>query len=144
MAAKRKQRSTQMVHEQVWSDQDRRTIKFGELKRSQGRPAGKPNLFKVVAEKIPFAALSEVRRHLVAERLPTEGVYVAHDSMGVARYVGRGRIFSRLRARLRAQPLELVYFSFYVVANKNHEREIETLLIRAAGPQLYFSRARGE
>lgn len=139
MAAKRKQRSTRVIHEQVWSDRDRWTIKFGELKRVAGRPAGTPNLFQVVAEKIPFAALSEVRRHLLAQGLPIDGVYVAHDSMGVARYVGRGRIFSRLRARLRAQPLELTYFSFYVVANKNHEREIETLLIRAAGPQLYFN-----
>ena len=68
-----------------------------------------------------------------------DGIYVAHDSMGYARYVGRGNIFSRLRARQKAQPLELVYFSFYVVLNKNHEREIETLLIRASGPLLQFN-----
>lgn len=73
------------------------------------------------------------------EGLGTDGVYVAHDSMGYARYVGRGAIFTRLRARQKAQPAELVYFSFYVVEDKKHEREVETLLIRAAGPQLHFN-----
>jgi hypothetical protein len=59
--------------------------------------------------------------------------------MGYARYVGRGAIFPRLKARLKAQPLELKYFSFFVVADKPHEREIETLLIRAGGPHLHFN-----
>ncbi|MGH9453167.1 MAG: hypothetical protein ACRD2O_04265 [Terriglobia bacterium] len=68
------------------------------------------------------------------QRLPNNGVYVAHDSMGYARYVGRGDIFARLRSCQDAQVLELKYFSFYVVPKKNHEREIETVLIRAAGP----------
>jgi hypothetical protein len=67
------------------------------------------------------------------------GVYVAHDSMGFPRYIGRGAIFTRLKARKDAQPLELTYFSFYVVSEKKHEREIETLLIRAAGPLLQFN-----
>ena len=64
---------------------------------------------------------------------------IAHDSMGVARYIGRGNIFERLKSRRRAQVLELVYFSFYVGFDKTNEREIETLLIRAVGPQLYFN-----
>jgi len=59
--------------------------------------------------------------------------------MGYARYIGRGDIFARLEARFRAQPLELMYFSFYVVENLKHEKEIETLLIRAGGPQLHFN-----
>lgn len=67
------------------------------------------------------------------------GVYIAHDSMGVPRYIGRGRIFNRLKLRRKTQPLELVYFSFYVVSEKIHEREIETLLIRAAATQLHFN-----
>jgi hypothetical protein len=67
------------------------------------------------------------------------GVYVAHDSMGCPRYIGRGSIFSRLAARQKAQQLELKYFSFYVVEEKKHEREIETLLIRAAGQLLEFN-----
>lgn len=73
------------------------------------------------------------------EGISTSGIYIAHDSMGVARYVGRGKIFDRLKARKKAQTLELVYFSFYVGLDKTHEREIETLLIRAVGPQLYFN-----
>lgn len=39
----------------------------------------------------------------------------------------------------KSQLLELKYFSFYVVEDKKHEREIETLLIRAAGPLLLFN-----
>jgi hypothetical protein len=39
----------------------------------------------------------------------------------------------------RAQILELKYFFFYVVKDKRHEREIETLLIRAAGRLLEFN-----
>jgi hypothetical protein len=35
--------------------------------------------------------------------------------------------------------LELKYFSFYVVEERKHEGEIETLLIRAAGPLLQFN-----
>ena len=59
--------------------------------------------------------------------------------MGYPRYVGRGSIFDRLGKRKEAQKLELVYFSFYVVENKQHEREIETMMIRAAGPILDFN-----
>jgi hypothetical protein len=92
-----------------------------------------------VAEKIPYSALDAVRKDLKARAIGLTGVYVAHDSMGVARYIGRGSIFGRLRRRRRAQSLELHYFSFFVVAEKTHEREIETLLIRAAGPQLHFN-----
>ena len=32
-----------------------------------------------------------------------------------------------------------MYFSFYIVANKQHEREIETLLIRVGGAHLQFN-----
>ena len=59
--------------------------------------------------------------------------------MGAARYIGRGSVFSRLAAHKKEHPHELVYFSFYIVEEKQHEREIETLLIRAAGPQLEFN-----
>jgi hypothetical protein len=41
--------------------------------------------------------------------------------MGCPRYIGRGRIFSRLVARQKAQVLELKYFSFCVVEEKKHE-----------------------
>ena len=139
MAAKRKQHGVKTMFEgNVWSDESW-SIRHGELRRPRGRPAGVEALFRAVAEKIPFGALDAVRRQCRENGIPETGVYVAHDSMGVARYIGRGKIFSRLRARQRAQRMELVYFSFYVVAEKNHEREIETLLIRSAGPQLHFN-----
>ncbi len=113
------------------------TIKFGKLKRKRGRPQRTRPLIGAVAEKIPFEALEAVRRH--DRTIPTTGVYVAHDSMGVARYVGRGNVFVRLGASRRAHPLELKYFSFYVGLEPTHEREIETLLIRAVGAQLQFN-----
>lgn len=93
----------------------------------------------MIGEKIPFKALSNVKKHLKANGHTWQGLYVAHDSMGCPRYIGRGNIFSRLEARKKAQPLELEYFSFYVVAEKKHEREIETLMIRAAGFLLEFN-----
>lgn len=121
------------------------SVCYGELKgppRKPGRPISKVEplpLFKVVAEKLPFDALSSVKQHLKAEGHTFQGVYVAHDSMGCSRYIGRGNIFARLEARKKAHDLELEYFSFYVVSEKVHEREVETLLIRAAGFLLEFN-----
>jgi len=118
-------------------------VSFGNLqrpKRSAGRPAKEvDHLFRVVGEKLPFSSLDDVKRHMVANKERMAGVYVAHDSMGCPRYIGRGAIFSRLAARKKAQSLELEYFSFYVVNEKKHEREIETLLIRAAAFLLEFN-----
>lgn len=134
----RKGKSTKRTTKTVWSDSWWNVL-HGELKRSRGRPRKADALFRVVAEKLPFDALDKVRSHLSDNNVTANGVYVAHDSMGVARYVGRGNIFKRLRARHKANVQELMYFSFYVVAEKGHEREIETLLIRSAGPQLQFN-----
>lgn len=134
----RKGKSTKETIKTVWRDVSWRVL-HGRLKRGRGRPRKTEALFRVVAEKIPFEALDDVRKHLVEAGVPKNGVYVAHDSMGVARYIGRGNIFNRLKARHRANVLELKYFSFYVVLDKSHEREIETLLIRAAGPDLHFN-----
>lgn len=30
----------------------------------------------------------------------------------------------------------MTYFSFYILKNKKHEREIETAILRSAGPQM--------
>jgi len=122
----------------IWSS-PQWTVRFGNLSPGPGRPEAVPRLFQVVGEKLPLEAIHAVNRYLRDLGISRSGVYVAHDSMGYARYIGRGRIFSRLRARWRAQILELKYFSFYVVRDKKHEREIETLLIRAAGPLLQFN-----
>lgn len=122
----------------IWGDKQW-IVRFGKLNPGRGRPEAVQSLFTVVGEKLPFEAIHEVDKHLKSERIGRNGVYIAHDSMGYARYVGRGRIFARLLARQKAQILELKYFSFYVVKEKKHEREIETLLIRAAGPLLQFN-----
>jgi len=81
----------------------------------------------------------DVKNDMKKHNFPSEGIYLAHDSMGAVRYAGRGKIFSRLKARKKAQPLELEYFSFYVVTNKTFEREIETLVIRASSHLLSFN-----
>jgi len=138
MAKQRKKSSRKSKVERVWGNAQW-TVGYGRLVPSPGRPTKTTRLFKVVGEKLPIEALNDVRRELRARGLGQEGVYVAHDSMGYARYVGRGRIFSRLKARARQSVLEVKYFSFYVVQAKLHEREIETLLIRIAAPMLYFN-----
>lgn len=132
---------TKRVEQQVWSGvgDSRWVVRRGRLARSAGNPGKVPNLFQIVAEKLPRDSLSAVKKDVQRKGLRAYGVYVAHDSMGYARYIGRGDIFNRLKARFRAQPLELMYFSFYVVENQKHEKEIETLLIRAGGPQLHFN-----
>lgn len=138
-ASKKKSPFTKTIHEQVFGDGHQWTVHYGELKRHQGNPGATDHLFRVIGEKIPFEALPNVRKHLKESGYSWQGVYVAHDSMGCPRYIGRGNIFSRLEARKKAQPLELEYFSFYVVSEKKHEREIETLMIRAAGFLLEFN-----
>jgi len=139
MANTRKARLTKVTEATVYADRRYWRICYGQLKRGQGHPGRTEHLFRVVGEKLPFIALPNVKKHLRDNGLSTQGVYVAHDSMGCPRYIGRGNIFSRLGARQRAHPYELVYFSFYVVSEKKHEREIETLLIRAAGFLLEFN-----
>jgi hypothetical protein len=117
-------------------------IRFGKLHPGSGRTGAVPNLFQAVGEKLPFDLIGKVDKHLGTlkkEGIVRKGIYVAHDSMGYARYIGRGRIFPRLRACRRKHHLELTYFSFYIVKDKKHEREIETLLIHSAGPLLQFN-----
>jgi hypothetical protein len=130
--------ATKTTTQTIWYDSTW-TVRAGQLKPGRGRPRNAKPLFKAVGEKIPFGALDKVRHHLAAEKIRPTGIYVAHDSMGVARYIGRGNIFQRLKARRKAQQLELQYFSFFVGLDKNHEREIETVLIRSVGPALYFN-----
>lgn len=114
----------------------------GKLVPRPGHPGKSKRLFDLVAEKLPYDCLAEIRKHAAREfgvGNDPRGVYIAHDSMACPRYIGRGRVFSRLITRRRRNPRELVYFSFYLVEERKHEREIETLLIRAAGPLLHFN-----
>lgn len=136
--AQLKQKSRKETQWCIWED-DTWSIYTGRLVRPPGRPHKNNSLFLHVAQKIPYEALSAVEKEYRANGYKSEGVYIAHDSMGYARYVGRGKVFPRLRARKRQAELELKYFSFYIIANKNHEREIETLLIRVGGAHLHFN-----
>jgi hypothetical protein len=112
----------------------------GILRRRRGRPDVTGPLFRAVAEKLPKNSLNDVCKDL-SSKLGQKlyGIYVAHDSMGYPRYIGRGDIRSRLSTRFNRQREELMYFSFYVVPKKIHEREVETLMIHAAGSLLDFN-----
>ena len=125
----------------TFGDQGKWKVLHGELERRQGRPGKTARLFSALAEKLPKDSLGAVCKDLCPrlERQKLMGVYVAHDSMGYPRYIGRGDIKGRLTARFKKQTEELAYYSFYVVEDRVHEREIETLLIRAAGPLLHFN-----
>jgi hypothetical protein len=59
--------------------------------------------------------------------------------MGVPRYGGRGDIFSRLASHKRNYPKQLLYFPFFIIKSKVHEREIETALLRAASSQMVLN-----
>jgi hypothetical protein len=139
MAHKRKAVTTKSVTSTLSGEYDGWKVKNGELKRGKGRPGLVEHLFRVVAEKLPLSSLDAVKKHLTKEKPLFKGIYVAHDSMGCPRYIGRGDIFGRLKSHAKAHPRELHYYSFYVVKENKHEREIETLLIRAAGPLLHFN-----
>lgn len=95
-------------------------------------PSAVSSLFTVVAEKLSYELLGAVKKEHLANFQEQNGVYIAHDSMGCPRYVGRGNVFNRLTARKKAFPDELTYFSYFIIKNRPHEREIETALIRAA------------
>lgn len=130
-----KKQSTKEVFHSV-HEADGWKVVTGSLKRGRGRPLGAGPIFEVVAEKLPFAALAPCERDMKKYNYRLEGVYLAHDSFGVARYGGRGQIFTRLAAHKKRYPRELVYFSFYTIASKQHERDIETVILRAAASSL--------
>jgi len=136
---RRKPPSTKVIEDTIYDSENTWIVRSGVLQRRQGRPAKTKPLFLAVGEKLPFESLREVRSDLLSRSIPTTGVYIAHDSMGVPRYIGRGNIFGRLALRKKAHDVELLYFSFYVVSEKVHEREIETLLIRSSSAQLMFN-----
>lgn len=110
--AKKKARLTKRIIKKVFGDGSRWIVNYGELKRGQGNPGKTKHLFKVLGEKLPYSAFKAVRKHTKGLGYKRVGVYVAHDSMGCPRYIGRGNVFQRLEARRKAQPLELQYFSF--------------------------------
>lgn len=123
----------------IWTDGTHWSVATGELIPSRTSQSRDESLLAAFGEKLPFDSLAAVERFLRSRKHKLAGIYVAHDSMGTPRYIGRGNIFPRLRKRRRTHPHELVYFSFYTVKSKTHEQEIETLLIRAAGPSLDFN-----
>jgi hypothetical protein len=115
------------------------TVVNGRIVRGRGRPSAKKGLFKLFCEKIPVEAFKDVKKEAIKSDGKIHGIYIAHDSMTFPRYIGRGDIFGRLRSRFKTNPNELKYFSFYVVENKQHVREIETLLIHITGSLLEFN-----
>jgi hypothetical protein len=74
------------------------TVHYGRLNAGPGNP-GTARLFQVLGEKLPFEALNKVKEYLKRRKpeFRRTGVYIAHDSMGEARHIGRGNIFSTKR-----------------------------------------------
>jgi hypothetical protein len=115
----------------IYSDADW-SVKAGTVVRAKPGKVKVGCLFKIVGEKLPFQSIKKVEQHVTDVGISPNGVYLAMDSMGCTRYVGRGEVFQRLRAHKKRFSRELAFFSFYIVEKKQHEREVETLLIRTA------------
>jgi hypothetical protein len=79
-------RAFQIEKQPVYSD-NQWTVTAGELKPASRNRRGN-HLFKYVAEKLPWAALGTVVKYLKTRNVERQGVYLAHDSFGVARYGG--------------------------------------------------------
>ena len=137
-AKSNKKLSSKRAGEPIWESDDW-AVRPGRLVPGPGRPNKTSHLFSLIGEKLPYDSLSAVRKKVEEKGKPIRGVYLAHDSMGYARYGGRGLVFNRLLAHKRKYPSQLLYYSFYEIANKAHEREIETLILRAAGPQMVLN-----
>ena len=60
-------------------------IQVGELQPIARGAHRRDHLFKYVAEKLPWDALPRVGRYLNRRGVKRIGVYMAHDSFGVAR-----------------------------------------------------------
>jgi hypothetical protein len=127
------------VDRYIISEQDGWIVWCGHVEGGGLQQSTSTRLFQCVAEKLPWASLSAVNANLKSLNITREGVYLAHDSFGVARYGGRGHIIRRLRSHKRKYSRELVYYSFYIIKDKIHEREIENVILRAAGPQLVLN-----
>ena len=137
---KKKAKHTKYTEEEDVFTDEKWKVKCGKLKPGKGRPDNTKHLFKVLGEKLPYEALEKVRAHVSKNDHKPRGVYVVHDSMGCPRYIGRGEnVFVRIETRINIHPIELQYFSFYLVEDKKHEREIETLLIRTTSSLVEFN-----
>ena len=135
----RKRRGLKRIAETIYSDSDW-SLKAGRVVRATAGRVNKGHLFKFAAEKVPFQAIRQTEKHVVRTLgIPPTGVYVAMDSMGCPRYVGRGSVFLRLKQHKMTYSRELLFFSVYIVEKKQHEREIETLLIRTASYLAVFN-----
>lgn len=115
------------------ADGEQWRVARGKLVRGPGHP-GQQQLFQVVAERIPFEALGAIAKDMKKQQLPCGGVYMLHDSMGGPRYAGLSiNVFSRLRNHHHKYGAQLPYFSFFTVLSGRHQKEIETVMVRAVG-----------
>ncbi len=139
MAVNKNKRAVKKQMDKTICEIDRWVFRSGYLKGTRGRPDNTQRLVSAVAEKLPYESLDKIKEACTKENLKFDGVYVAHDSMGWPRYIGRGDVFDRLQKRKDAHPHELHFFSFWLTQFKKHERELETMLIHVAGPILHFN-----
>lgn len=110
----------------------------GEVRARRGRR--KPSFLTLIGEMLPRESWLELPDHV-------SGVYVLFDSSETARYVG---IASDVRARLRQyftgrlkddddKRAITASFSVFMVSNRKHARELESLLVHVLGPALFLN-----
>jgi hypothetical protein len=89
----------------VWSDAGELWLvvrgKLSKVHKGRQKRQDHTRLFRVIGEKLPKESLEKVWLDQKSRGLPLTGVYMAHDSMGAPRYIGRGQIFWRLRSHFR-------------------------------------------
>ncbi len=137
---KRKMETKESRHGTRWLEPEENDLLIrGEVRARQGRR--KPSFLTLVGEMLPREAWRELPDHVA-------GVYVLFDSSETARYVG---IASDVRARLGQYftgSLEgdndkraiTASFSVFMVSNRKHARELESLLIHVLGPALFLNK----
>ena len=90
MRRKPKASATKTIEVQRVYRNEQWTVHYGTPKPGRGRPELTARLFSVLGEKLPYECLNAVKNQLRKSGLTRQGVYVAHDSMGCARYIGGG------------------------------------------------------
>ena len=134
-----KRAGKKQIDKKIWSDNDC-SVKGGRIVRRGSGKVSIGQLFKAVGEKLPYQAINKVENYVIHTLgIKANGIYLAHDSMGCPRYIGRGAIFNRLKSHKKNHSKELYYFSFYIVSAKQHEREIETLVLRSSSYLAVFN-----
>lgn len=130
----------EMGHGTRWLKPDRDDLLVrGEVKAPKGPRT--TSFLTLTGELLPRDSWSELPANI-------SGVYVLFDSSETARYVGisndvRTRLGKYFAGHLQADDDKrtvAVSFSVFMVSNRKHARELESLLIHVLGPALFLNK----